>query len=35
MNETHDYQALEREYITTRISIRELCRRHGIAAAPT
>ena len=27
-----DYHALEREYITTRISIRELCRRHGIGA---
>ena len=30
MNKAHDYQALEREYITTDISYRELCRRHGI-----
>jgi hypothetical protein len=27
-----DYRALEREYITTQLSIRELCRQHGISA---
>ena len=30
MNKSHDYRALEREYVTSDISIRELCRRHGI-----
>ena len=32
MNKVRDYQALEREYITGTMSIRELCRRHGISA---
>ena len=32
MNKAHDYRALEREYISSDISIRELCRRHGISA---
>ena len=30
MNKRHPYRDMEREYITTDISIRELCRRHGI-----
>ena len=30
MNKSHDYRALEREYITTDISFRELCRRNGV-----
>ena len=30
MNKVHPYRALEREYITSQISLRELCRRHGI-----
>ena len=30
MNKRHPYRHLEREYITTDLSIRELCRRHGI-----
>ena len=32
MNKSHDYRALEREYITSQISLSELCRRHGISA---
>jgi transposase-like protein len=32
VNKRHQYRALEREYITTDISIRELCRKHGISA---
>ena len=32
INKSHDYRALEREFISTDISIRELCRRHGITA---
>ncbi len=32
INKSHDYRALEREFISTDISIRELCRRHGIKA---
>jgi hypothetical protein len=32
VNKTHDYRALEREYVTTQISLRELCRKHGISA---
>ena len=32
MNKVHPYRDLEREYITSQISIRELCRRHGITA---
>jgi transposase-like protein len=30
MNKRHPYRDMQREYITTDISIRELCRRHGI-----
>ncbi len=32
MNKVRDYRALEREYITSQVSLRELCRRHGISA---
>ena len=32
MNKSHDYRALEREYVTSQISLRELCRRHDISA---
>ncbi len=32
INKSHDYHALEREFITTDISIRALCRQHGITA---
>jgi hypothetical protein len=32
MNKAHDYRALEREFISSDLSIRELCRRHGISA---
>jgi len=32
VNKVHPYRELEREYITTDISIRELCRRHGISS---
>ena len=32
MNKVHDYRELEREFITTDISIRGLCRKHGISA---
>jgi hypothetical protein len=32
LNKVHPYRALEREYITSQISLRELCRRHGISA---
>ena len=32
MNKVHDYRALEREYITGDMSLRELCRAHGITA---
>jgi hypothetical protein len=32
VNKRHQYRELEREYISTDISIRELCRRHGISA---
>ena len=31
-NRVRDYQALEREYITGTMSLRELCRRHGVTA---
>ena len=30
MNRIHPYRELEREFVTSDISIRELCRRHGI-----
>lgn len=30
MNRRYDYDMLEREYVTTDVSLRELCRRHGI-----
>ena len=32
MNKRHDFARLEREFITTDISIRGLCRKHGISA---
>ena len=32
MNKRHQYRDMEREYVTTDISLRELCRRHGITA---
>ena len=32
MNRSHDYRALEREYVTSQVSLRELCRKHGISA---
>jgi len=32
LNKVHPYRALEREFITSQISLRELCRRHGIGA---
>ena len=32
MNKVRDYRALEREYITGDMSLRELCRRHGVTA---
>ena len=31
-NRVRDYQALEREYISGTMSLRELCRRHGVTA---
>ena len=32
MNRVRDYRALEREFITSQLSMRELCRKHGITA---
>ena len=32
MNKRHDFARLEREFITTDISLRGLCRKHGISA---
>ena len=32
MNERHPHRDMEREFVTTDISIRELCRRHGISS---
>ena len=32
MNKRHQYRDLEREYITSQISLRALCRKHGITA---
>ena len=32
MNKRHQYRELEREYVTSQISLRELCRRHDITA---
>ena len=32
MNKVHPYLDMEREYVTSQVSIRELCRRHGISA---
>ncbi len=32
MNKARDYRVLEREYITSQMSLRELCHRHGITA---
>ena len=31
-NKARDYRVLEREFITSQVSLRELCRRHGISA---
>lgn len=31
-NRVRDYRALEREYVTGDMSLRELCRRHGVTA---
>lgn len=31
-NKSHPYAKLEREFITSQVSLRELCRRHGISA---
>ena len=32
MNKRHQYRELEREFVTSQISLRELCRKHGISA---
>ena len=32
MNKRHQYRDMEREYVTSQISLRELCRRHNITA---
>ena len=32
MNKRHPYRDMEREYITSDISLRELCRKHDISA---
>ena len=32
LNKVRDYRVLEREYITSQMSLRELCRRHGITS---
>ncbi len=32
VNKCRDYRVLEREYVTSQISLRELCRRHDISA---
>jgi uncharacterized coiled-coil DUF342 family protein len=32
VNKPHDYRALEREFVTSQISLRESCRRHNISA---
>ena len=32
MSKRHDYARLEREFITSQVSLRELCRKHGISA---
>jgi len=32
VNKVRDYRALEREFVTSQISLRELCRRHNISA---
>jgi hypothetical protein len=32
VNKRHDFAKLEREFITSQVSLRELCRRHGITA---
>ena len=32
MNKIHDYRLMEREYISGDMSLRELCRRHGISS---
>lgn len=35
MNRTYDYDALENEYVRGRMSVRELCRSHGISNSST
>ena len=32
INKSHDFAKLEREYVTSQMSVRELCRRNGITA---
>ena len=32
MNKIHDYRLMEREYVSGDMSLRELCRRHGISS---
>jgi len=32
VNKRHDFAKLEREFVTSQVSLRELCRRHGITA---
>jgi hypothetical protein len=32
LNKVRDYRVLEREYVTSQMSLRELCRRHGTSA---
>jgi hypothetical protein len=32
VNKVHPYRDMEREFVTSDISIRELCRRHGISS---
>ena len=32
MNKIHDYRLMEREYVTTDISLRELSRKHGVSS---
>ena len=32
MNKVHQYRVLGREFITSQMSLRESCRRHGISA---
>ena len=32
MDKCHPYRGMEREYVTSQVSLRELCRKHGISA---